>query len=283
MTDSTHPRKRRRRPGLPVLAVSLVAVLAAVVGITVLTDSLVAARVEKNISDRIFEESNLAVPPQVQVTGMPYLAAAFTNELPSVQVESTDVEIPGFGRVTVTSSATEVTLGRDAVLTGDFEDAPARQVFTRIQMDTVELGGRMGIDDLAVTSVEDSSPRGGWETEAYLAGTPDGLSAGPEGTYEVAVRLRVWQGDVYLTATEVTDSPGRTDPGELDDDLRDEVLDAFSLEMDGSDLPLRGEPGRVYTAGGALFVETEENFARVSVGDLAPRSGPLSEEEQPGL
>lgn len=264
----------------------LAAVLAAIVGLGVLADSLVAARVERNISERIYHEANLATPPHVQVTGMPYLAAVRTHEVPSIQVEASDVEIPGFGRVTVASSATEVTLGRDAVLTGEFTDAPARQVFTRIQMDTVELGEHMGMDDLALSSQDDSSPRGGWETAAYMSGTPGnltGVSGSDEGTYEVAVRLRIRQGDVHLTATEVTGAPGFSDPGDISDDLREQVLDAFSLHMSSDDLPFDTQPGRVYTVGGSLFIETEQYFTRVSVSDLAPRSGPLSEEERAGL
>ncbi|MEY8565949.1 DUF2993 domain-containing protein [Corynebacterium sp.] len=284
MTETTAPRPGRRpRRTVTTVVLIVVAVLAATLGAAVVADSLMAARVEKRISDRIFEESHLATPPHVQVTGMPYLAAVFTHEVPSIHVESTDVEIPGFGRVTVSSSATKITLGRDAVLSGDFSDAPAQEVFTRIQMDTVELGERMGIDDLGLASQDDSSPTGGWETEAYLSGTPDGLPEEDAGRYEVGVRLRVWQGDVYLTPTEVTDTPGSTAPEDLDDDVTERVLDAFTLEMPGDTMPFRSPPRRVYTAGGTLFIEAEQNFTRVSVADLAPRSGPLDEDERAGL
>ncbi|MEJ6550801.1 DUF2993 domain-containing protein [Corynebacterium sp. USCH3] len=284
MTDTTHQRTGRRpRRTVTTVVLTVVAVLVATLGVAVVADSLVAARVEKKISDRIFRESHLATPPHVQVTGLPYLAAAITHEVPSIQVESTDVEIPGFGRVTVSSSATKITLGRDAVLSGDFSDAPAKEVFTRIQMDTVELGDRMGIADLGLASQDDSSPTGGWETEGYLSGSPEGLPAEDAGRYEVGVRLRVWQGDVYLTPTEITDTPHATAPEDLDDQVRDRVLDAFTLELPGDSLPFRSPPRRVYTAGGTLFIEAEQNFTRVSVADLAPRSGPLDEDEQAGL
>jgi hypothetical protein len=284
VTETT-PQSTGRRPRRTVTTVVLivVAALAATLGVAVVADSLVAARVEKRISDRIYRESHLATPPHVQVTGMPYLAAVFTHKVPSIHVESTDVEIPGFGRVTVSSSATKITLGRDAVLSGDFSDAPAQEVFTRIQMDTVELGERMGIRDLGLTSQDDSSPTGGWETEAYLSGTPAGLAEEDSGRYEVGVRLRVWQGDVYVTPTEITDTPDSTAPGDVDDDVAKQVLDAFTLELPGEELPFRSPPRRVYTAGGTLFVEAEQNYTRVSVTDLAPRSRPLDEDEQAGL
>ncbi len=284
VTETTRQSTGRRpRRTVTTVVLIVVSVLAATLGVAVVADSLVAARVEKKISDRIFRESHLATPPHVQVTGLPYLAAVFTHEVPSIQVESTDVEIPGFGRVTVSSSATKITLGKDAVLSGDFTDAPAREVFTRIQMDTVELGDRMGIDDLGLASQDDSSPTGGWETEAYLSGSPDGLPEEDSGRYEVGVRLRVWQGDVYLTPTEITDTPNSTSPDDLDEEVTERVLDAFTLELPGENLPFRSPPRRVYTAGGTLFIEAEQNYTRVSVADLAPQSGPLNEDEQAGL
>ncbi|MGO1950466.1 MAG: LmeA family phospholipid-binding protein [Mycobacteriaceae bacterium] len=274
-------RRRLSRAGRILLTV--VVVIAVLAGVAVVADSLVAARVEKRISERIHEDSHLANPPDVVVTGMPYLAAVFTHEVPSIHVDARDVEVPGFGRVTMSSSATEITLDRDAVLSGTFTDAPAREVFTRIQMDTVELGEKFGIPDLALRSQDDSSPTGGWETEAFLSGTPEGLRSGADGEYEVSMRLRVWEGDVYLTPVEITDTPDGTDPDDLPADTREKVMDAFTLEMPGTSLPLHSKPRRVYSSGGSLFIEAEQNYTTVSVTDLAPQSGPLGEDEQPGL
>ncbi len=249
------------------------------VGIAVVADSLVAARVEKRISDRIYENSHLAAPPEVVVTGMPYLASLVSHEVPSIHVEARDVDVPDFGRVTMNSSATKIALDREEVLSGNFSDATAREVFTRLQMDTVELGERMGIDDLELRSQDNSSPAGGWETESYLSGTPEG----EDGSYEVDTRLRVWEGDVYVTPVSIIDTPDGTDPDDLDDATRDKVMDAFTLELAGDSLPLRSKPRRVYTSGGSLFIEAEQNYTKVSVTDLAPRSEPLREEEQAGL
>ena len=269
------------RRGLRVLVIILIT-LFSLVAVGIVVDSLVAARVEKQISDRIYRDSHLAAPPEVLVTGMPYTAAVLTNEVPSIHVESRDVEIPDFGRVTVASSARKVTLDRSAVLTGDFRDAPAEEVFTRIQMDTVELGEHMGISDLTLRSQDNSSPQGGWETEAYLSGTPDG----EDGAYEVSLDLRVWQGDVFLTPVEITDTPDGSsadDINALDEATRDKVMDAFTFEFTRSSLPLNSAPRRVYTSGGSLFIEASEYFTKISVSDLAPRSAPLGEDERPGL
>lgn len=280
---------------------AVVLALAALAMTLVVADSLVAAKVERSISQRIYQGSNLATPPSVQVSGMPFLAATWTHELASVEVQARDVEIPGFTRVSVTSSASKVTLTRAEVLSGDFSNAPARQVFTKIQLDSVSLGELMtgsgsgsgpgngngqgtGLSDLHIQGVEDISPAGGWETEAYFTATP----AGFDDPVEVEMRLRVWEGDVRLLPTRIVSVDGDTSRGDghrraLDDADRARVMDAFTLELPAASLPLRTHPGRVYVNGGALYIESEQNFTRVSITDLAPRSAPLGKDDRAGL
>lgn len=292
---TTAPGRRRPwRDPWRVLAVGAVTVLV-LGGVAVVGDSLVAAKVEREISQRIWHDSNLASPPSVQVGGMPVSASLWSHELTSVSVDARDVEVPGFARVSVTSSAQKVTLTRDEILSGNFEDAPARKVFTRLQLDPVALGGLMtggtngedGFSDLNIQGVEDISPSGGWETEAYFTATPRGVP-GIDDEVEVSMRLRVWEGDVRLLPTRILSVGGDTSRGDggkdaVDDATRDRVMDAFTLELSGTDLPLRSKPGRVYVNGGALYIETEQNFTRVGISDLAPRSAPLGEDERAGL
>lgn len=288
----TAPR-RRFSTGIRRTIIAAVLVIITVGVVAVVADSLVAAKVERAISQRIYQESQLATPPAVQVTGMPYLAATWNHELPSVKVEARDVEIPGFTRVSVTSSASKVTLTRDEVLSGDFTDAPARQVFTKIQLDGVSLGDIMtgvnsdnpeGLPDLHIEGVENISPSGGWETEAYFTATP----AGEKKPVTVAMWLRVWEGDVRLFPTKIVSIDGDTSRGDgkskaLAEDARKKIMDAFTLELPATSLPLRTHPGRVYVNGGALYIESEQNFTRVSTTDLAPRSASLNEDDRAGL
>jgi hypothetical protein len=270
--------RRRRRSPLRVLTIILVAVLA-LAGVAFVGDALIAARVERQISQRLYKDSNLATPPSVMVSGMPYIAAAWSHQLPSIHVEARDVDVPDFGRVTMSSSATKLTLTRDEVLSGDFTDAPAKQVFTKAQIDSVALGDKMGFDDLHLEAVENISPVGGWETEAYFTGTP----RGEKDPWTVTMRLRVWEGDVLLRPTEIRKAPDGRDPASLDEATRQRIFDAFTYTFHGPDMPLRALPGRVYISGGALFIESEQNYIRVSISDLAPRSAPLGKDAEAGL
>lgn len=267
----------------------------ALLGVAVVGDSLVAAKVERSISQRIWRESETATPPAVQVGGMPFLSSLWTHELRSVTVESRDIEIPGFTRLSVTSSAEEVTLSRSEIMSGDFSDAPARKVFTRLQLDAVSLGELLadngdragGMGDLDIEGVENISPSGGWETEAFFTATPAGIS-GIDGPVRVEMRLRVWEGAVRLLPTRIVavdkdSSRGDRGSNPLDSTTRARVVDAFTLELPGADLPLRSNPGRVYVNGGALYIEAEQNYTRVSVTDLAPRSAPLDQDDRAGL
>lgn len=290
---STTAPRRRIGAGARRTIVAVVLTITTVALIAVVADSLVAAKVERSISQRIYQESQLATPPAVQVTGMPYLAATWNHELPSVKVEARDVEIPGFTRVSVTSSASKVTLTREEVLSGNFTNAPARQVFTKIQLDGVSLGDIMigadgaspeGLQDLHIEGVENISPSGGWETEAYFTATP----AGETEPVKVAMWLRVWEGDVRLLPTKIISIGGNTARGDgkskaLDEDARKKIMAAFTLELPATSLPLRTHPGRVYVNGGALYIESEQNFTRVSTTDLAPRSASLGEDDRAGL
>lgn len=254
--------------------------------ILVLADSLVAARTEHRISNKLYEGSNLATPPSVEVTGLPYTAAAFTHELQSVTVGARDVDVPGWGLMSVTSSAQYVTVSKEDVFTGDIQDAPARKVFYRLQLDGVSLGAKMDINDLLIQNKDDISPRGGWESEAIFEGTPDGYAQ----PATVEMRLRIKQGSVHISAVDLIKAPESkkvdakvVDGAGVPEDIRKEILKTFSMEISADSLPMRGNPIRVYVAGGGVFIESEQYYTSVSIQDLAPYSRPLSEEEEPGL
>lgn len=277
-TVGVTPRRRRL---LTALGVVVAVLLAATVA-----DALVAARAEHRISERIYRDAHLASPPAVEVTGFPYLGAVLSHEVPSVSVQANDVDVPGFGLVSVTSSAQKVTLPTDAVVSGSFTDAPARKVFTSLRLDGVAVGRRMGVDDLLIQAKDDISPQGGWETEAVFEGTPRGFSE----PAAVEMRLRIREGNVHIVPTRVIRAPRDTGPrapsvdgADLDPALTRQIMDTFRLDIPGSSFPLRSRPSRIYTSGGSVTVETEQLYTRVSVSDLAPRGRDLTEDETPGL
>lgn len=264
-------------------AVALVLVLL----VAVITDNVIAARTEHKISEALYADSNLANPPKVQVAGFPYTGAALSHEMQAVTVTASDVDVPGFGLMSVYTSAQYVTVSAEDVFNGTIEDAPARKVFTRLQLDGVLLGNRMNIDALQIQNLDDISPRGGWETEAIFEGKPQGFAK----PAKVEVKLRIVAGTMKITPTKILSAPDGldikandvTDETEITGNIEDRIIDAFSLSIPGKNLPMRGDPERIYVSGGSVFVEHSQVYTKISLSDLAPRSRPLSEEERPSL
>lgn len=279
-------RPRWAKWGLRALS-TIVALLIAVA----FTDSLVAGRTEHLYSKALYDQSNLANPPAVFVAGSPYTAAALTHEVQAITVNAKDVDMPGWGLMSVHKSAQYVTLPWQAVFGQSFTNAPAKKVFTRLQLDGVTIGGKMHVDDLLIQNRDDISPRGGWETEAIFEGTPKGFDA----PATVEMKLRVKEGDVYLTPTRVIRGPSSeagegvlsavktVDGDKLDDQLKKRIERAFTLKIPGERLPLKEKPKRVYVAGGSVFFESEQLYTTVSLQDLIPQGRRLPEEEKPGL
>lgn len=255
--------------------------------VALIADNVIAARAEHKISEALYADSNLANPPKVQVAGFPYTGAALSHELQAVTVVANDVDVPGFGLMSVQTSAQYITVSADDVFNGTIENAPARKVFTRLQLDGVLLGNRMGIEALQIQNLDDISPRGGWETEAIFEGKPKGFAK----PAKVEVKLRIVEGTMVITPTKILSVPDGldikaknvTDEATLDPDIEKRVNDAFSLSIPGKELPMRGDPERIFVSGGSVFVEASQVYTKISLSDLAPRSRPLSEEELPSL
>lgn len=280
--NHSDPRKsiRRRRSIISLL------VVIGIFFMGVLVDSLVAARVEHKISQEIYAESHLPNPPEVHVAGFPYLWSTINHEMRAVTVNAKDLDVPGFGLVTVYTSAQYMTVPPSVVFNGDFKDAPAKKVFTRLQLDAVSIGNHLNIDDLHIQNLEDISPRGGWETEAIFEGTPEGY----ERPARVEMSLRIRDGDVYLTPTRVISAPddrSRTarivSGDDISSDAQLEILSAMTLRLSSNELPLKHPPVRIYVSGGSVYVETEQFYTTVSTKDLTPELKPLPENEKPGL
>ena len=279
------------RPRWAKWGVRALTTLVILVVVTAFTDSLVAGRTEHLYSKTLYENSNLANPPSVFVAGSPYTASVFTHEVQAITVNVKDVDMPGWGLMSVHKSAQYVTLPWRAVLGQPFTNAPAKKVFTRLQLDGVTIGNKMQVDDLLIQNRDDISPRGGWETEAIFEGTPKGFKA----PATVEMKLRIREGDVYLTPTAVLKGPSETaqegllgsaalvEGDQLSEGIRSRIERACTLKIPGERLPLKEKPKRVYVAGGSIFFESEQLYTTVSLQDLIPHGRRLAEEEKPGL
>lgn len=255
---------------------------AAVVGILATlacVDSGFAVHAERNLAQRIKADSNMEMTPYVKIGGMAYLSSFATGRWSSINVRARDIDAPGFGLVSVEFGAVNVSVPPKSVLTGDFEASPAKTYFTKLQLDGLSLGHKMGFTDLAIQNLDDVSPAGGWETEALFEATPHGWAT----PAKVAVKLRIKEGTVSITPIEVISGPYAPDgkktlPGaELNDEVKAEISKSFELTLSEGSLPLGLQPTRVYVSGGSVTIEGEQIRCNVVPENFMP---PVSEDEE---
>ncbi|MFC3850338.1 DUF2993 domain-containing protein [Corynebacterium hansenii] len=252
------------------------AAVGAVALLAVGADFGLAIHAERNLANRIRQEMNLPADPYVSLGGAAYASSFFTGKWSSIQVRARDLEIEGFGLVSVESGAVDVEVPKSSVWTGDFADGFTKRYHTKLQLDGLSLGRQFGFTDLAIQNLEDVSPAGGWETEAIFKATPKGWSA----PAEVAVKLRIVRGDAHFTPIEVISGPEGPDSDkvvkgrELSDDAKAAIMPAFELELTGAELPLRQRPTRIFVSGGSIFIEGDELYRTVSPEDFLPVATP---------
>ncbi|WP_448852859.1 LmeA family phospholipid-binding protein [Corynebacterium sp. 335C] len=255
-----------------IAAWSAAAILLAAVGV----DTGAAIHAERQLAEHLRGEAHLPADPYVSLGGLAYLSSLFTGQWSSVSVRARDLDVPGFGLVSVESGAVDVQVPRESVWTGRFEDAETDKFFGKLQLDGLALGRQMGFTDLVIQNLEDVSPVGGWETEAIFEATPEGW----DGPATVSVKLRILEQNVHVIPIEVIEAPAYPDsvdvmPGdELAPEQRDVLMRAFTLFLEGAQLPLEIPPTRIYVAGGSVFIEGEQVNTTVSPEDFLPDALP---------
>ena len=245
-------------PRLPLIIVSVLAVL---LGGGWLADSIAASRVERHLSAAVEEQAGLEVSPRVNVGGVPYLAALFTGQIPTVGVHALDVDVAGLGMVNAQTELTRVTVDRGQVLSGDIAGAPATSLTRTIRLDGVSLGRVLGMTDLDISNPYDISPAGGSAAEAQLIGTP----VDQREPVTVIVELRLVGDQFHMSPRELVDAPADLSPA-----AAEAAREAFSLTLDTRSLPLAGRASRVNMSGGSIFFEAERHNVTVRLADLSP-------------
>ncbi|MDO4609841.1 DUF2993 domain-containing protein [Corynebacterium sp.] len=249
---------------------------AAVLLVAACADTAAAIHAERRLADHLRREANLPADPYVSLGGLAYLSSLVTGQWSSVSVRARDLEVPGFGLVSVESGAVDVQIPPESVWTGDFANSETDKFFGKLQLDGLALGRKMGFTDLVIQNLEDVSPVGGWETEAIFEATPEGWTE----PATVSVKLRIQRENVHITPIEVIEAPPypdaiRTVPGdELAPELREDLLNKFTLFLDGATLPLEFPPTRVYVTGGTILIEGEKVNTTVSPEDFLPDAQP---------
>lgn len=244
----------------------------AVAALVITTDMGFASHAEYKLSKHIQETAQLEMTPYVGIGGKAYLSSFLTGKWSSVTSRIRDVEVPDFGLVSLEYGAANVKVPASSVLSGDFPESYTKQYFTKLSLDGVSLGNKLGLTDLSIQRLKDSSPTGGWETEAIFEATPPGW----QGKAQVAAKLRIVSSDVIITPLEIisapmspTDTKSHSKP-ELSEADAQHIMDTFRLTLRDSEIPLGMPATRVYVSGGSITIEGEQVFCTVSPKNFMP-------------
>lgn len=229
-----------------------------------LADSLLAARTENAISEHAKEVSHLETAPTVYISGFPFSAAYFTEELPKVSIGVSDVIVPTFGMVRANTTIGGVDITRDMLATGEIYGTTAQLISRDVGLDGVALGELLDIDDLDLSHPSDISPSGGVASSVLLRGTPAGYSK----PVSVLATLRLKGPMFYLTPQEVFEGASSSSPSSDKEEAA--ILDAFRLSFDTTTLPLGTQASYVYLSGGTIFFQAQERNVTIEANDLSP-------------
>lgn len=222
-----------------------------------LTDTLVAMRVEHSFSRALLTSPHLRYDPEVTISGFPFTSHARSGEFGGavITARGAPVDCPPTGGCHAEMGAT---LGSLSVPNGfdiqprDLIHTSSVQAYTRL--DSVNLGRMLGILDLTVnTPAPTDRPGGGGPGDGLLrrssgvllTGTvalppvdlasdvPASASAypGPTARVSVAVDLSVMDGRLRISATDFYRGPEEHAESDVADDQRQYVLSRFSAVL----------------------------------------------------
>ncbi|CQD07991.1 Secreted protein (modular protein) [Corynebacterium striatum] len=226
-------------------------VVALVGGIAWLSDSAVAMHAEHTVAQESKAVSRLENTPDVYIGGIPYTLAALTKEIPYLEVQSLDVEVPKLGMVNASTTMRDISITPQQVFSGKFEGAPVSTYTRGISLDGVALGRLLGITDLSIANPDNISPIGGTAAEAELTGTLPGDTK--KSTAKVALRLVGEQFHMNVYDTE--------DP---------RLIKAFTLQFDTRELPLPAQATSVKLHGGSITFEVQRRNIKLKSTQLSP-------------
>ena len=176
-------------PARAVRPLKIIGGIAVVVGVLGVVDTGFAMHAEHTLAQQVKAEAQLENTPQVYVGGMPYLGAAIMpdHEIPLMEVNALDIEVPRLGLVNASTTLRDVQVTPDQLFSGNFTGASVSTWSRAISVDAVSLGRLMGINDLQIANPKNISPTSGTSAEADLVGTLPGDDEST--TVEVTLRL----------------------------------------------------------------------------------------------
>lgn len=237
--------------------------LAAVAGVVLaawLADSAVAMHAEHTVAQQAKASSQLENSPDVYIGGVPFIAAAVTSEIPYIEVNSSDVEVPKLGMVNASTTLRDITIRPEQLFNGDLEGSPVSTYTRSISLDGVALGRLLGITDLSIANPNNISPTGGLSAEAELTGTLPGDTT--KSTAAVTLRL---VGPEFRMSVYGTDD--------------ERLKKAFNLVLDTRQLPLPSQATSVKLHGGSISFEVQRRNITLKATQLSPLEIDGSEEK----
>lgn len=237
--------------------------LAAVAGVVLtawLADSAVAMHAEHTVAQKAKASSQLENSPNVYIGGVPFTLGALTKEVPYLEVNSSDVEVPKLGMVNASTTLRDITIRPEQLFSGDLEGAPVSTYTRSISIDGVALGRLLGITDLSIANPDDMSPTGGPSAEAELTGTLPGDTTKSTATVTLRLVGPEFRMSVYGT-----------------DDER--LKKAFGLVLDTRQLPLPAQATSVKLHGGSITFEVQRRNITLKTAQLSPLEIDGSEEK----
>ncbi|MDO4761072.1 MAG: DUF2993 domain-containing protein [Corynebacterium sp.] len=244
------------------------ATCALILGALWVGDTALAARSEKRLADTI--KPQLGFSPEVYIGGFPFTANLYTLEVPNMYVSVTDARIPQFGLVRTHTELKDVTISRQQLLDGNFDNTTAALMTSQVSLDAVSIGNALNIPDLDISHPYDISPAGGSASEVTLTGTPRALGQ----RLSVLAELRIRGHQFYMHPTTVLDSGDNT--------LKThDILDAFRWDFNTNTLPLPKQATFVGASGGTIYFQADERNVTVHTHDLYPTTTPGKRSEHP--
>lgn len=233
-------------------------------------DSLYASATERSLSLALERASRLETAPRVSIGGPGFSLAAGRDLFPTVNVDASDLVIPGYETTSFHAIATKVKISREDLAAGRFDGVEAATLATSIQLNPVIVGQKLNMPDLDIRRASNVSPNGGRESDAILTSDIAGV-----GTVSVAVHLRIVNTTVQLQPYDVLKGP-ETDGGDvikgkkMGQDRRQELMSYFELSIPASEIPLRHAPTYVFCEGGNITVESSARNVTLQSQDFIP-------------
>lgn len=227
------------------------------IAVLLFVDTAAASRAERSLALRHGGDERLSAVPDASIGGFPFFQFLVSAQLPHVSVSALDARVEGLGVVNASAEAFDVEVDPAGVMQSDLAGAPAAMVRRKVRLDGVAFGELLDMTDLDISNPYDISPGGGVASEAQLTGTVPGT----DWPSTVVVTLRL-DGPVFrMRPSLLIDAP----PGTEDD-----ILAAYTLDLDTRKLPLDGPADLVQLSGGSIEFFHQRLNVTLEAADLAP-------------